>query len=76
MLKAEEVRVMNPAMERAMNALKFVAQHVKNEDKFESVSCDFGTLSICATKPRPISTCSSFRYGSILGLFDYHTNQA
>ena len=44
MLKAEEVRVMNPAMERAMNALKFVAQHVKNEDKFESVSCDFGTF--------------------------------
>ena len=37
-LKADDVREMNPAMERAMNALKFVAQHVKNEDKFESVS--------------------------------------
>ena len=28
----------NPAVERAMNALKFVAQHVKNEDNFEGVS--------------------------------------
>jgi hypothetical protein len=34
----DEVRELNPAMERAMNALKFVAQHVKNEDKFDSVS--------------------------------------
>ena len=37
MLKADDVRELNPAVERAMNALKFVAQHVKNEDKFESV---------------------------------------
>ena len=29
---------MNPAIEKAMNALKFVAQHVKNEDNFNSVS--------------------------------------
>ena len=28
---------MNPAIEKAMNALKFVAQHVKNEDNFNSV---------------------------------------
>ena len=31
-------REMNPAIERATNALKFVAQHVKNEDSFNSVS--------------------------------------
>ena len=31
-------RSTNPAVERAMNALKFVAQHVKNEDNFEGVS--------------------------------------
>ena len=31
-------RTTNPAVERAMNALKFVAQHVKNEDNFEGVS--------------------------------------
>ena len=29
---------MNPAIEKAVNALKFVAQHVKNEDNFNSVS--------------------------------------
>ena len=28
----------NPAIERAINAIKFVAQHVKNEDNFEGVS--------------------------------------
>ena len=28
----------NPAIEKAMNALKFVAQHVKNQDNFNSVS--------------------------------------
>ena len=32
---------MNPAIEKAMNALKFVAQHVKNEDNFNSVSDHF-----------------------------------
>ena len=34
----------NPAVERAMNALKFVAQHVKNEDNFEGVSDVRGNL--------------------------------
>ena len=28
----------SPAIERAMNALKFVAQHVRNEDNFDGVS--------------------------------------
>ena len=28
-----------------MNALKFVAQHVKNEDNFNSVSCFYQTNS-------------------------------
>jgi len=37
-MRTDEVRDLNPAVERAMNALKFVAQHVRNEDKFESVS--------------------------------------
>ncbi|QQP40019.1 Nicotinic acetylcholine receptor alpha 1 subunit, partial [Caligus rogercresseyi] len=32
---------LNPALEKAMNALKFVAQHVKNEDNFESFSDDW-----------------------------------
>ena len=36
--KAENERELNPALEKAMNALKFVAQHVKNEDNFNSVS--------------------------------------
>ena len=31
----------NPAIEKAMNALKFVAQHVKNQDNFNSVSYIF-----------------------------------
>ena len=31
----------NPAVERAMNALKFVAQHVKNEDNFNSYADDW-----------------------------------
>jgi hypothetical protein len=31
-------KVTNPAVERAINALKFVAQHVRNEDNFEEVS--------------------------------------
>ena len=34
----KEEREMNPAIERATNALKFVAQHVKNQDNFNSVS--------------------------------------
>lgn len=33
--------VVNPAIEKAMNALKFVAQHVKNEDNFESFADDW-----------------------------------
>jgi nicotinic acetylcholine receptor len=41
LLKADDVRELNPAVERAMNALKFVAQHVKNEDKFESFANDW-----------------------------------
>ena len=32
---------MNPAIERATNALKFVAQHVKNEDNFNSYADDW-----------------------------------
>lgn len=37
--KADQIdREINPAIERATNALKFVAQHVKNEDSFNSVS--------------------------------------
>ena len=35
--KSENNQEMNPAIEKAMNALKFVAQHVKNEDNFNSV---------------------------------------
>lgn len=30
-------QLVSPAIERAVNALKFVAQHVKNEDNFEGV---------------------------------------
>ena len=36
--KADQNEPTNPAIERATNALKFVAQHVKNEDSFNSVS--------------------------------------
>ena len=32
---------MDPAIERATNALKFVAQHVKNEDNFNSYADDW-----------------------------------
>lgn len=32
---------MSPELEKAMNALKFVAQHVKNEDKFNNVIDSF-----------------------------------
>ena len=32
---------MDPAIERATNALKFVAQHVKNEDNFNSFADDW-----------------------------------
>lgn len=31
----------NPAIEKAMNALKFVAQHVKNQDNFNSFADDW-----------------------------------
>jgi len=31
----------SPAAERAVNAVKFVAQHVKNEDNFEEFSDDW-----------------------------------
>ncbi len=34
-----ESQGVSPAIEKAVNALKFVAQHVKNEDNFEGVSC-------------------------------------
>ena len=37
----KEEREMNPAIERATNALKFVAQHVKNEDNFNSYADDW-----------------------------------
>merc|ERR1711935_367577 len=37
----EERELMNPAIERATNALKFVAQHVKNEDNFNSYADDW-----------------------------------
>lgn len=37
----EEHNSLNPAVERAMNALKFVAQHVKNEDNFEGFADDW-----------------------------------
>ncbi|TRY66949.1 hypothetical protein TCAL_04353 [Tigriopus californicus] len=37
----EEHSSLNPAVERAMNALKFVAQHVKNEDNFEGFADDW-----------------------------------
>eukprot|EP00095_Tigriopus_kingsejongensis_P011514 maker-scaffold33_size549341-snap-gene-0.15 protein:Tk11514 transcript:maker-scaffold33_size549341-snap-gene-0.15-mRNA-1 annotation:"nicotinic acetylcholine receptor subunit alpha1" len=37
----EEPSTLNPAVERAMNALKFVAQHVKNEDNFEGFADDW-----------------------------------
>jgi len=36
-----ERELMNPAIERATNALKFVAQHVKNEDNFNSYADDW-----------------------------------
>ena len=32
-----ESQRISPTIERAVNALKFVAQHVKNEDNFEGV---------------------------------------
>ena len=38
---------MNPAIEKAMNALKFVAQHVKNEDNFNSVSSQEQQVTLC-----------------------------
>ena len=37
----KEDREMDPAIERATNALKFVAQHVKNEDNFNSFADDW-----------------------------------
>ncbi|XP_040572119.1 acetylcholine receptor subunit alpha-like 1 [Lepeophtheirus salmonis] len=37
----DKAHELNPALEKAMNALKFVAQHVKNEDNFESFSDDW-----------------------------------
>ncbi len=36
-----EYGLLSPAIERAVNALRFVAQHVKNEDNFDEV--DFVT---------------------------------
>merc|ERR1712141_701966 len=40
--KADQIdREINPAIERATNALKFVAQHVKNEDSFNSYADDW-----------------------------------
>jgi hypothetical protein len=39
--KSENNQEMNPAIEKAMNALKFVAQHVKNEDNFNSFADDW-----------------------------------
>ena len=37
----KDERELNPAIERATNALKFVAQHVKNEDNFNSYADDW-----------------------------------
>lgn len=37
----KDERELNPAIERATNALKFVAQHVKNEDNFNSFADDW-----------------------------------
>ena len=45
--KADQIdREINPAIERATNALKFVAQHVKNEDSFNSVSPTYYFLKV------------------------------
>ena len=62
--KADQNEPTNPAIERATNALKFVAQHVKNEDSFNSVRGIFisskkrsqignneNLLSLCAKIP-------------------------
>ena len=45
--KADNNQEMNPAIEKAMNALKFVAQHVKNEDNFNSVSSQVQQVTLC-----------------------------